>query len=75
MTEPVVFLNGRLVPAAQAHLNVLYNEQDLAFPITIKAEASTPISELLAALAQVLRAHGLNLTEEGAGRVWHRRND
>jgi len=51
--------------ARLAKLNVIYDGPQLAFPITIVATEPTPIAELVAALTQVLRAHGLNVTEEG----------
>jgi type III secretion protein C len=49
----------------QAGLNVIFNERELTFPITLVAHEQTPINELMAALSQVLRTHNLNLTQQG----------
>jgi type III secretion protein C len=48
-----------------AKLNLIFDEKDLNFPITMVAHEKTPIPELVAALTQVLRAHGLSITEQG----------
>jgi type III secretion protein C len=48
-----------------AHLNFIYNEEELAFNITIVSEEETDLVNIMAALVQVLRMNGFDLIEQG----------
>lgn len=46
-------------------LNFIFDKQDLQFKMTIVSEDPTSVEDLMAALVQILRAHGLTLSEQG----------
>jgi len=52
-----------------ADLNFIYEEADLNFNVTIVSEEPTDLSNILSALVQVLRIHGLSLIDDGVNLV------
>jgi type III secretion protein C len=52
-----------------ADLNFVYNEEDLDFNVTITSEEPTDLSNVLSALIQVLRIHGLSLIDDGVNLI------
>jgi len=44
--------------------NFIYNEKDLLFKVTIVSEEPTSIDNIMAAMLQVLRIHGLSMAEQ-----------
>lgn len=52
-----------------ADLNFIYNDADLNFNVTITSEEPTDLSNILSALIQVLRIHGLSLVDDGVNLV------
>ncbi len=46
------------------HLNFVFDEADLQFPVTIVSEDPVTAKNVMSALAQVLRTHDLNLVEQ-----------
>lgn len=55
-----------------ADLNFVYEESDLNFNVTIVSEEPTDLSNILSALVQVLRIHGLSLIDDGINLVINR---
>lgn len=55
-----------------ADLNFIYEETDLNFNVTITSEEPTDLSNILSALIQVLRIHGLSLIDDGVNLVINR---
>lgn len=55
-----------------AGLNVIYDESDLNFNVTIVSEDQTDLNNVLSALVQILRIHGLTLIEEEKNLLIHR---
>lgn len=66
-------INFRNVPIIQylrwvsqiSGTNFLYNESELNFAVTIVSEEPTSIDNIMAALLQILRVHGLFMAEQG----------
>ncbi len=54
----------RFVAKISGH-NFVYQDDDLQFAVTIVSEEPTSITDITAALLQVLRIHGLTLSEQG----------
>ncbi|MCH9631222.1 MAG: Type 3 secretion system secretin [Chlamydiia bacterium] len=52
-----------------AELNFVYDETELEFNVTIVSEEPTDLSNVLAALVQVLRIHGFSLIDDGVNLV------
>lgn len=52
--------------------NFIYKEEELQFRVTILSEEPTSIENILAALIQILRIHGLQLLEQGNNLIIHR---
>lgn len=52
--------------------NFIFDESDLQFTVTIISEEPTTIENIMAALLQELRIHGLNLIEEGNNIIIHK---
>jgi type II secretory pathway component GspD/PulD (secretin) len=55
-----------------AGVNVIYNEADLNFNVTIVSEYQTDLNNILSALVQILRINGLTLIEEDKNFLIHR---
>ncbi len=47
-------------------VNFAYNESDLNFPVTIVSEEPTDLTNILSALTQILKIHGLSIIENGS---------
>lgn len=45
--------------------NFIYQDTDLLFTVTVVSEQSTSVDQVTAALLQILRIHGLSITEQG----------
>jgi type III secretion protein C len=58
-----------------AGVNVIYDEADLNFNVTIVSEDQTDLNNILSALVQILRIHGLTLIEEEQNLLIHRNDD
>ncbi len=58
-----------------AKVNVIYNDDDLNFNVTIVSEEQTNLQNIMSALVQVLRIHGLTLIEEEQNLLIHRNED
>ena len=56
-------------------VNVIYNETDLNFNVTIVSEEQTDLNNVLSALVQILRIHGLTLIEEEKNLLIHKNDD
>ncbi len=56
-------------------VNVIYNDEDLDFNVTIVSEEQTNLQNIMSALVQVLRIHGLTLIEEEQNLLIHRNED
>lgn len=52
--------------------NFIYKEEELQFRVTILSEEPTSIENIVAALIQILRIHGLQLLEQGNNLIIHR---
>lgn len=55
-----------------ADLNFIYDEGDLNFNVTIVSEEPTSLTNILSALIQVLKIHGLSLIDDGINLVINR---
>lgn len=66
MTEYVRFV------AQQTGKNFLFNDEDLQFNITIISEQPTSLDNIMAALLQELRIHGLQVIEQGNNIIIHK---
>src|SRR3990167_3160439 len=55
-----------------AGINVIYNETDLNFNVTIVSQEQTDLNNVLSALVQILRIHGLTLIEEDQNLIIHK---
>ena len=55
--------------------NFIYKEPELQFSVTILSEEATSIENIIAALVQILRIHGLQLLEQGNNLIIHRNTD
>lgn len=53
-------------------INFIYKEEELDFNVTIVSEEQTSISNVMAALVQVLRINGFALIEDGPNLIIHR---
>lgn len=53
-------------------VNVIYNEEDLNFNVTIISEEPTTLENIMSALVQVLRIHGLMIIEENQNLLIHK---
>ena len=58
-----------------AGVNVIYNDSDMNFNVTIVSEETTDLNNVLSALVQILRIHGLTLIEEEKNLLIHKNND
>lgn len=58
-----------------AGVNVIYDEADLNFNVTIVSEDQTDLNNILSALVQILRIHGLTLIEEEQNLLIHKNDD
>lgn len=52
--------------------NFIFDEADLQFQVTIVSEEPTSLDNIMAALLQELRVHGLSITEQGNNLIIHR---
>ncbi len=52
--------------------NFIYKESELQFNVTILSEEPTNVENILAALIQILRIHGLSLLEQGNNLIIHK---
>lgn len=66
MTEYIRFV------AQQTGKNFVFNDDDLQFNITIISEKPTTLENILAALLQELRIHGLQVIEQGNNIIIHK---
>ena len=55
-----------------ANVNVIYNEQDLNFNVTIISKDQTDIQNIMSALIQILRINGLTIIEEDQNLIIHK---
>jgi type III secretion protein C len=55
--------------------NFIFNEEDLNFGVTIISEEPASIDDIMTALLQELRIHGLSLMEQGSNIIIHRNAD
>lgn len=55
--------------------NFIFDEDDLRFQVTIVSEEPTTFDNIMAALLQELRIHGLSLTEQGNNIIIHKNPD
>lgn len=55
-----------------AGMNIIYDEEDLNFNVTIFSEEETSVENVVSALVQVLRIRGLSLLEEGQNLLIHK---
>lgn len=53
-------------------VNVIYNEEDLDFNVTIVSEEETDLQNVMSALVQVLRINGFSLIEEDQNLLIHK---
>lgn len=51
--------------------NFIYKEADLQFSVSILSEEPTSIKNIMSALVQILRIHGLSLLEQGNNMIIH----
>ena len=51
--------------------NFIFNDADMQFNVTIVSEEPTTISNIMTALMQILRVHGLSLIEQGNNIIIH----
>ena len=58
-----------------AGVNVIYDEADLDFTVTIVSEEQTDLENILSALVQILRIHGLTLIEGEKNFLIHKNDD
>ncbi len=56
-------------------VNVIYNDSDMNFNVTIVSEEQTDLNNILSALVQILRIHGLTLIEEDQNLLIHKNVD
>ena len=52
--------------------NILYNEEELDFNLTMISEEETTLSNLMSAFTQLLRIHGLTILEEDRNLIIHK---
>ncbi len=57
------------------NVNVIYNDADLNFNVTIVSEDKTDLNNVMSALVQILRIHGLTLIEEEKNLIIHSNTD
>lgn len=55
-----------------AKVNVIYNEEELNFNVTIVSEEETDLQNVMSALVQVLRINGMTLIEEDQNLLIHK---
>ena len=53
-------------------VNFVYNEEELNFNVTIVSEEETSLTNVMAALVQVLRINGFSLIDDGSNLVIHK---
>lgn len=57
------------------NMNVIYNDADLNFNVTIVSEEETNLENVMSALVQILRIHNLTLIEEDQNLLIHNNSD
>ncbi len=55
--------------------NFIFKDEDLRFNVTILSEEPTSIENIIAALIQILRIHGLSLLEQGNNLIIHKNKE
>lgn len=58
-----------------SNTNFLFQDSDLQFTVTIVSEEPTSVDDIMAALIQILRIHGLSLSEQGKSLLIYKNAD